>query len=75
MSCAVPGCTLPGANDEHSLCYDHGTKKSLIVNGPKFSAPTPVSYGPCPACGFYVAYLDVATGLCRECWRHWRFSK
>lgn len=78
--CAFVGCKLPRLMGQ-VWCVEHKPKpltfKEGIAAGPKFEAARDDSDEKgtlgCPACD-EVAVFDKRTGLCRKCWRAWRFS-
>lgn len=80
-ACVIPGCKL-SALDGSSRCADHqprpATLRELIAAGPIWipeAAKSSVKLTVCLACVDFVAAVDTATGLCRVCWRLWRFAQ
>jgi hypothetical protein len=74
--CIEPGCKNPQVPGAFMRCEDHRPKpqttKHLIAIGYTFK-PEPGTHV-CVACYVDSSVLDRKTGLCRGCWRHWRWS-
>jgi hypothetical protein len=66
-----PAAPTPGAVRLISL-------RDLIASGPTWDAARPLSsveLGACCACGDLVKWISASTGLCKACWRLWRFAQ
>ena len=55
------------------------TLREEIAAGPVFQGETPNAPMPgpaffCPTCADFGEFFDKTTGLCRPCWRAWRFG-
>jgi len=76
--CLEPGCRNPAAQSFAGAylrtcagCTKPApTLRELIAAGPRFEEE---DLGLCPVCGLD-EFLDVASGICRPCWRVWRWS-
>lgn len=80
-SCVIPGCMLTALAGS-ARCSDHQLKpetlRDAISAGPKWDAIKPLSsveLGACVACGDLVQWISASTGLCKVCWRLWRFAQ
>ena len=75
--CAFVGCHAAPLVGQ-TLCGEHRLKplttREAIAEGPKFDEEIPDRDGARCVCGDGANQRDRATGLCRVCWRIWRWS-
>lgn len=78
VHCAIAGCELPPGMGR-LICKDHELKpmtlRQRIEKGAHWFLRKAKDAAPCAACGDpAVEGTDGDTGLCRPCWRAWRWS-